>query len=650
MVSNQFSKLLLLFFLFGCSNENTESNIDYSKEFDSIIKEFNQSSILEFNKSNYLNDAFISEFLEKLDPQKTVFIQDDINEIMNTEVSTNEYLIFRKSVEKFYQRFNESISYRIKLLKSYSFDLSKDEYIFLNSRDSYFINKDEKNDYQRKYLKNEIIAQMLEEKSYEEAIKELSQSYSDRASSLKKLRESDKFGLLANNFLSLFDPHSSYFSRRDLENWNLRMNLSFEGIGAILSYENEKAKIEELMPGGPAINSQKIKVGDKIIKVGEGKQGKLINVIGWRLDDIVERIRGEEGTIIKLEIENEDGRNIIELERGKVSLEESDASKEILEFDGKKLGYIKVPSFYSDAKCFELNNYACKSATNDVQKFLRDFRFEGIEGLIIDLRNNGGGYLHEADSLTRLFINYGPTVQIKSPDKEVVIYNSWKSNRSWNKPLIVLVNKFSASASEIFAGAMQDYNRAIIVGQTTFGKGSVQRFTETENGQIKITDSLYYRVTGKPTQIFGVKPNLEIPSLINSDGLGEDRYENAIKPSQIENSWYYSYDEFNMDKYLANHEKRLAESEYFTKMDELKNYRNSKKESLSLKISERKLNYEDNKKRNLKLINLGREISGDDIFENYEEYLEREINDDFVLDAEIDQSLKILIDLIEIES
>ena len=650
MVSNQFSKLLFLFFLFGCSNENTESNIDYSKEFDSIIKEFNQSSILEFNKSNYLNDAFISEFLEKLDPQKTVFIQDDINEIMNTEVSTNEYLIFRKSVEKFYQRFNESISYRMKLLKSYSFDLNKDEYIFLNSRDSYFINKDEKNDYQRKYLKNEIIAQMLEEKSYEEAIKELSQSYSDRASSLKKLRESDKFGLLANNFLSLFDPHSSYFSRRDLENWNLRMNLSFEGIGAILSYENEKAKIEELMPGGPAINSQKIKVGDKIIKVGEGKQGKLINVIGWRLDDIVERIRGEEGTIIKLEIENEDGRNIIELERGKVSLEESDASKEILEFDGKKLGYIKVPSFYSDAKCFELNNYACKSATNDVQKILRDFRFEGIEGLIIDLRNNGGGYLHEADSLTRLFINYGPTVQIKSPDKEVVIYNSWKSNRSWNKPLIVLVNKFSASASEIFAGAMQDYNRAIIVGQTTFGKGSVQRFTETENGQIKITDSLYYRVTGKPTQIFGVKPNLEIPSLINSDGLGEDRYENAIKPSQIENSWYYSYDEFNMDKYLTNHEKRLAESEYFTKMDELKNYRNSKKESLSLKISERKLNYEDNKKRNLKLINLGREISGDDIFENYEEYLEREINDDFVLDAEIDQSLKILIDLIEIES
>ncbi len=650
MVLKQCSKLFLLLLLLGCSDQNIEPDIDYSNEFDSIINEFYESSILDFNKANYLDEEFIRDFLKKLDPQKTVFIESDIKDILDMEIGINDYLIFKKSVEKFYKRFNESIMYRIKLLKSYNFDFEKDEYIFLKSKENYFLNKVEKNDYQRRYLKNEIILLMLDEKPYEEAIKELLQSYSDRASSLKKTREADKFGLLANNFLSLLDPHSSYFSKRDLENWNLRMNLTFEGIGAILGYENEKAKIEELMPGGPAINSKKINVGDKIIRVGEGKEGKMINVIGWRLDDIVERIRGEEGTIIKLEIENEDGRNVIELERGKVSLEESDASKEILEFNGKKLGYIKVPSFYSDTECLKLNNYACKSATNDVQRFLRDFRFENIEGLIMDLRNNGGGYLHEADSLTRLFINYGPTVQIKSPNKDVIIYDSWKSNRSWNKPLIVLVNKFSASASEIFAGAMQDYNRAIIVGQTTFGKGSVQRFTETENGQIKITDSLYYRVTGKPTQIFGVKPNLEIPSLINSDGLGEDRYKNAIKPSQIENSWYYSYDEFNMDKYLTNHEKRLAESEYFTKMDELKNYRDSKKESLNLKISERKLNYENNKKRNLKLINLGREISGDDIFENYEQYLEREINDDFVLDAEIDQSLKILIDLIEIES
>ncbi len=650
MILNQCSKLFLLLLLLSCSSESTKENIDYSNEFSSILNRFNESSILEFDESNYLNENFIKDFLEELDPQKTAFFQEDIEEILNLEIGLDNYLIFEKSVEKFYQRFGESISYRIKLLKSYDFDFEKDEYIFLKSRENYFRNRTEKNDYERRYLKNEIISQILEGNSYEEAINELSQSYSDRSSSLRKTRESDKFGVLANNFLSLFDPHSSYFSNRDLENWNLRMNLTFEGIGAILGYENEKARIEELMPGGPAINSKKINVGDRIVRVGEGKQGKLINVVGWRLDDIVERIRGEEGTIIKLEIENDDGRNVIELKRGKVSLEESDAFEETIDFDNKKLGYIKVPSFYSDTECLKLNSYACKSATNDVQKILRNFRLENIDGLVMDLRNNGGGYLHEADSLTRLFIDYGPTVQIKNPDADVIIYNSWQSNRSWNKPLVVLVNKFSASASEIFAGAMQDYNRAIIVGQTTFGKGSVQKFTETENGQIKVTDSLYYRVTGEPTQIYGVKPNLEIPSLIDGDGLGEDRYENAIKPSRIGDSWYYANDELNMAIYLINHENRLTESKYFMEMNEIKNRRESNKEKLSLKISERRLSYKENQERNLKFINLGREISGEVLFENYEEYLDREIKDDFVLDAEIDQSLKILVDLIETKS
>ena len=215
---------------------------------------------------------------------------------------------------------------------------------------------------------------------------------------------------------------------------------------------------------------------------------------------------------------------------------------------------------------------------------------------------------------------------------------------------MVLVNKFSASASEIFAGAMQDYNRAIIVGQTTFGKGSVQRFTETDYGQIKITDSLYYRVTGEPTQIFGVEPELEIPSLIDGDGLGEDRYENAIKPSRIDKSIFFKSDDFNIELFLANHKKRLEESEYFVQMNFLKDFRENNREKLSLNIADRRLDYEENKNRNLRLINLGREISGEDLFEDYDEYLNREVNDDFVIDAEIDQSLEILIDLIEIEA
>ena len=653
MELSQYFKLFLLLLLVSCSEQteqDSQDSIDYSKEFESVINQFSKSTILEFDESNYLDEAFVKDFLKKLDPQKTVFIQQDIDNIIELIDNSDSYQVLKKSIDKYYERFHESISFRTALLKFYKFNFDKDEYIFLKPRENYFNNESEKYEYQRKYLKNELIYQMLEGKSYQESIEELSMSYSDRLSSLNKTRNSDKFELLANNFLSLLDPHSSYFSQRDLENWNLRMNLTFEGIGAILSYENEKAKVEELMPGGPAIKSQKIKVGDKIIGIGQGKQGKMINVIGWRLDDIVQIVRGEEGTIIKLEIENEEGRNIIELERGKVSLEESDASEKILEINEKKLGYIKVPSFYSDLECMKVNALGCKSITNDVQKFLRDFKIDEVEGLIIDLRNNGGGYLHEADSLTRLFINYGPTVQIKSPNSDVIIYNSWKSKKSWNKPLVVLVNKFSASASEIFAGAMQDYNRAIIVGQTTFGKGSVQRFTETDYGQIKITDSLYYRVTGEPTQIFGVEPELEIPSLIDGDGLGEDRYENAIKPSRIDKSTFFKNDDFNIELFLANHQKRLDESEYFVQMNFLKDFRENNREKLSLNIADRRLDYEENKNRNLRLINLGREISGEDLFEDYDEYLNREVNDDFVIDAEIDQSLEILIDLIEIET
>ncbi len=650
MVLNQSFKFFLLLLLLGCSENKAYSEINYSEEFGSIVTEFNESSIFEFNSYGSFNDDFVFDFLEKLDPNKTIFFEEDIDKILSLKKDSDYYPIFKLIVDIFYKRINESTEYRIELLNTYNFDFEKDEYIFLDSHDVYFSDQDTKNNYQRKYVKNELILKMLEEKSFDDSKDELLDYYSERISSLSKIRESDKFTLIANTYLSLLDPHASYFSQRDLENWNLRMNLSFEGIGAILSYENEKAKIEELMPGGPAIKSKKINVGDKIIGIGEGLDGKIISVIGWRLDDIVERIRGNEGTIVRIEIENESGKSLVEIERGKVSLEESDASKEIISFEGKKLGYISLPSFYSDIECMRKNNYLCKSATSDIKKILVDFKSNGIEGIVIDLRDNGGGYLHEADTLTRLFIKYGPTVQIKSPDEEVIIFNSWRSNRSWDKPVVVLVNKFSASASEIFAGALQDYNRALIIGQTTFGKGSVQTFTETNNGQIKVTDSLYYRITGEPTQIYGVKPNLEIPSLTNSDGTGEDRYENAIKPSYIESARYYKYGQFNIEEFVENHNERVYKSQYFTEMKAIKESRKEKREKLSLNLSSRKLDYFNSIEKNLSLINLSREISGQEKFTSYQEYLDTEISDDFIIDAEIDLSLRILVDLIGVES
>jgi len=649
MALKLFSRALLVFVITSCSLER--DRFDYESEFKSIVLEFERSSILDFESTEVVGSDFLEKFLNKLDKQKTTFLNEDIEYLKSNEPDLNSfnYFNFKEAIDLYYGRYEESLKDRRKILNSYDLNFEKDEFIELKTRDQYFINAEAKLNYQRKIIKNEVINLMLADKNLKEAKSELKRIYSDRLSSISKIRESDKFGLLANNFLSMLDPHATYFSERDLENWNLRMNLSFEGIGAILGYEDEKAKIQELMPGGPAIKSNKIRVGDRILKVGQGENGKLINVIGWRLDDIVDKIRGEENSTVRLEIENDSGKKVVSLIRGIVELEESDASAEVIEFEDKKVGYIKLPSFYSDIECLRRNVYICKTATSDVQKFLREFNYEEIQGAVLDLRNNGGGYLHEADSLTRLFIDYGPTVQVKNPNKEVEVLNSFRSNKVWNKPLIVLVNKYSASASEIFAGAMQDYNRALIIGQTTFGKGSVQRFKTTNNGQIKLTDSLYYRVTGLPTQIYGVEPNLEIPSLINSDSTGESEYENAIKPNNIDNTFFIKFALDGADVLQESFNSRISSSSYFSKVGEIKKQRDSNL-ILSLNFKDRQTIQKRDRDNTLELANYGRKLSGKTEFNNYDEYEDFVAEDEFIIDAEIDQSFRVLLELLEIES
>lgn len=645
MALNQFFKALLLIVLVGCSYQ-PEDPIDYNQEFQSILTTFDNSSILDLNADEYINNTLFLNFVSRLDGQKIHFLEEDLASFEDSQISRgNIYQNLKAVIDIFYQRYEESLKKRRELLTNHNFDLNIDESIKLNDRERFFTSSHEKTTYLRKLVKNEIIIQMLDGKAQNEAIAELKTNYRDRLSSLSKVRDEDKFGILANNFLSLIDPHSSYFSARDLENWNLRMNLSFEGIGAILGYENEVAKIEELMPGGPAIKSKKINVGDKVLKVGQGRTGRMINVRGWRLDDIVEKIRGADGSIVRLEIENQSGKEIIELTRGKVVLEESDAFSEIITRENTKVGYINLPSFYSDSECMRLSMYSCKSAANDVQKILRDFKLQDVEGLVFDLRNNGGGFLHEADYLTRLFIDSGPTVQIKDSNDNINVYTTWRTNRTWSKPVVVLVNKFSASASEIFAGALQDYNRAVIMGQETFGKGSVQRFTDTLNGQIKFTDSLYYRVSGQPTQIYGVTPNLLIPNLINNDDYGEKRYENAIKPSAINSAIYFVNNPLVDDNIEEIHKQALSASAYFSLLNEIK----EKEANLEINLNYEKRVRERERSRtdSLKLINLRREISNLKQFQTYEEYIEFEEEDEFALDAEIDQSINILLELVE---
>ena len=643
----KFFKLSLLTILVSCAAEN-KPEVNYAEEFKSILAAFESSSILDLENAYFEKEDFLEAYLEQLDSQKNYFSQNDVNLIRDfNEENKDIFLTLNLATNSFYDIYEESLRVRKSLLNKHKFDFEKIEYVGLENRDDYFNNEDERKDFYRKIVKNELLNLLLEDENFNEAKNVLNKRYSDRISYIKKTRSEDKFSVLANNFLSLIDPHATYFSDRDLDDWNLRMNLSFEGIGAVLSYKNETARIEELMSGGPALKSKEINVGDKVLAVGQGKKGKLTNVIGWRLDDIVEIIRGEEGSFVRLKIENENEKKIVTLERGQIILEESDVSSEIINYGGKNLGYIKVPSFYSDIECFRNQGFSCKSVSYDVRDSLLEFNRKNINGIVIDLRNNSGGYLHEADQLTRLFIDYGPTVQVKGTEDDVDVYTAWRSIKTWNKPMIVLVNKFSASASEIFAGAIQDYNRGLIIGQNTFGKGSVQGFKKTNLGQIKLTESLYYRVTGKPTQIFGVQPNLEIPTLLDVEEFGESKYSAAIKPTTISEAAFFKKTAINESKYKKILDQNIAESSYFQSLSDIKKSRGAQKTKLSLNLEERKQIYKDNRANSLKLVNQRRSLSNLEPFASYEDFENFIDDEDFEIDAEIDQSAKILYEIIE---
>ena len=643
----KFFKLSLLTILVSCSAEN-KPEVNYAEEFKSILAAFESSSILDLENAYFEKEDFLEAYLEQLDSQKNYFSQNDVSLIKDfNEENKDIFLTLNLATNSFYDIYEESLRVRKSLLNKHKFDFEKIEYVGLENRDDYFNNEDERKDFYRKIVKNELLNLLLEDENFNEAKNVLNKRYSDRISYIKKTRSEDKFSVLANNFLSLIDPHATYFSDRDLDDWNLRMNLSFEGIGAVLSYKNETARIEELMSGGPALKSKEINVGDKVLAVGQGKKGKLTNVIGWRLDDIVEIIRGEEGSFVRLKIENENEKKIVTLERGQIILEESDVSSEIINYGGKNLGYIKVPSFYSDIECFRNQGFSCKSVSYDVRDSLLEFNRKNINGIVIDLRNNSGGYLHEADQLTRLFIDYGPTVQVKGTEDDVDVYTAWRSIKTWNKPMIVLVNKFSASASEIFAGAIQDYNRGLIIGQNTFGKGSVQGFKKTNLGQIKLTESLYYRVTGKPTQIFGVQPNLEIPTLLDVEEFGESKYSAAIKPTTISEAAFFKKTAINESKYKKILDQNIAESSYFQSLSDIKKSRGAQKTKLSLNLEERKQIYKDNRANSLELVNQRRSLSNLEPFASYEDFENFIDDEDFEIDAEIDQSAKILYEIIE---
>jgi carboxyl-terminal processing protease len=409
------------------------------------------------------------------------------------------------------------------------------------------------------------------------------------------------------------------------------MSLSLEGIGAVLQGDNEYTKVVRLVPGGPAFQQGQLQPADRIVSVTQDGETP-VNVIGWRLDEVVDLIRGPRNSVVTLEVipsgaADETITKAIAIKRDQVKLEEQSASKKVIELDRNgetyKVGAITIPTFYADFQAMQAGDRNYKSTTRDVRRLLEELKAEDVEGLVIDLRNNGGGALHEANDLVGLFIDSGPTVQIRNANNDVQILNDEDPEVAFKGPMVVLVNRMSASASEIFAGAIQDYGRGLVVGSQTFGKGTVQAVRPLNHGQLKITQSKFYRVSGGSTQHKGVMPDIEIPSRIDNSLIGEDALDHALPWDQIDAVDHTQYFDFStiIDELRLRHDERFEASPEFRllqqEIDFLKQQR--QQNSVSLNMDERQRQYKQIERTRLTIANARRELLGETPFDSMEE-------------------------------
>jgi carboxyl-terminal processing protease len=483
-----------------------------------------------------------------------------------------------------------------------------------------------------KRIKNAVLAQRLNGKTNEEIEKSLLRRYEGQLKRTLQARSEDAFQAYMNAFAGMWDPHTSYFSPRTSENFNINMSLSLEGIGAVLQSDNQYTKVVRLVPGGPAAKQGQLEPADRIVSVSQGDEDKVVNVIGWRLDEVVDLIRGPRNSVVTLEVIPADAADetvteTISIKRDEVKLEEQSASSDVIEIDRDggtfRIGVITIPTFYADFKAMMNNEPDYKSTTRDVRNLIDDLKAEGIDGIVMDLRNNGGGALQEANDLVGLFIEDGPTVQIRNSNNDVKVLADQDPSVTYDGPLVVLVNRMSASASEIFAGAIQDYGRGLVVGSQTFGKGTVQAIRPLNHGQLKITQSKFYRVSGGSTQHKGVIPDIEIPSRYDKTQIGEDALDNALPWDQIEAVPHDRYFDFSgiIDELRKRHAERFSQSPEFgllqREIDFLKEQR--EKTYVSLNPEERDQYQTQVEKTRLTIANARREIRGEDPFETLEQ-------------------------------
>lgn len=592
-----------------------------------------------------IDDALSSEvfdaYLDYLDGQRVYLTQEDLAQFeplrhrLGSALKTGQLQPGFSIYNAVQQRIIERLEYALSVIDGGldQLDFSANESLLLDRSDADWVaNQEELDALWTRRIKNAVLAQRLNGSDDATIEETLRRRYESQLNRTAQVRSEDAFQAYMNAFTGIWDPHTSYFSPRTSENFNINMSLSLEGIGAVLQSDNEYTKVVRLVPGGPASKQGQLQPADRIVSVTQEDEDTPVNVIGWRLDEVVDLIRGPRESVVTLEVipanaSDESVTRTIAIKRDQVKLEEQSASSEIIELERDngtyRVGVITIPTFYADFRAMQQGDPNYKSTTRDVRKLIDELEQQGIHGLVVDLRNNGGGALHEANDLVGLFIDEGPTVQIRNSANDVQVLTDQDPSVAYDGPLVVMVNRMSASASEIFAGAIQDYGRGLVVGAQTFGKGTVQAVRPLNHGQLKITQSKFYRVSGGSTQHKGVMPDIVIPSRVDNTRIGEDALEHALPWDQIEAVPHNRYYDFSsiIDQLRENHDHRFASNPEFQLLQQEINFLEEQRQqtSVSLNADVRQQELERIEQTRLTIANARREIRGEAPFASLEE-------------------------------
>ncbi|WXL27791.1 carboxy terminal-processing peptidase [Ectopseudomonas mendocina] len=614
---------------------------------DQVIASLNVVELLKRHHYNKppLNDErsekIYQGYLKMLDPARVYFTAADIAEFDQWSTRFDDFLrngnlepgfiIYKRHLERLQNRLEYALNILNKGVDN--IDFTVDEYLVIDRENAPWA-KDtaELDDLWRKRVKDEILRLKIAGKEPKAIQELLTKRYKNQLTRLSQTRSEDVFQAYINAFAMSYDPHTTYLSPDNAENFDINMSLSLEGIGAVLQSDNEHVKVVRLVPAGPAEKTKQISPADKIIGVAQGNK-EMVDVIGWRLDEVVKLIRGPKGSQVRLEVipasnaPNDQTSKIVTITREAVKLEEQAAKKSILNLKHEnrdyKLGVVEIPAFYLDFKAYRSGDPDYKSTTRDVKRLITELEKEKVDGIVIDLRNNGGGSLQEATELTGLFIEQGPTVLVRNSDGRVDVLADEHKGAFYKGPMAVLVNRLSASASEIFAGAMQDYHRALILGGQTFGKGTVQTIQPLNHGELKLTLAKFYRVSGQSTQHQGVIPDITYPDIMDNKEIGESALPEALPWDSIKPAITPEMDPIK--PFLAQlsklHENRTATDPDFTFARERLALAKKLMEEKTVSLNEAKRRAEQStiESQQLAIENARRQAKGEDLLKKLKE-------------------------------